>query len=216
MWIKRYNFFKLSRDSSVGIALSYGLDYRGSRVRFPAGAGNFSLHHRVQNGSGAHTASYPMGTRVSFHEGKAAGAWSWPFTPSSAEVEEWLELYLHSQIRLHGVVLSYKNGTRTPLPYLTLPYLTLPYLDLPLFISSICVVWLWSPSNDFTAIIPIYLTVYWGRGNHFRSTPLQKLWTYPNDAATVGKIFGTPVVEELSVPSSHFFDGLNIPKSSSF
>jgi hypothetical protein len=34
-----------SRDSSVGIALGYGLDGRGSRVRFPAGAGNFSLHH---------------------------------------------------------------------------------------------------------------------------------------------------------------------------
>jgi hypothetical protein len=40
----------LSRDSSVGIALGYGLDDRGSRVRLPAGAGNFSLHHRVQNG----------------------------------------------------------------------------------------------------------------------------------------------------------------------
>jgi hypothetical protein len=33
-----------SRDSSVGIALGYGLDDRGSRVRFPARAGNFSLH----------------------------------------------------------------------------------------------------------------------------------------------------------------------------
>jgi hypothetical protein len=64
----------LSRDSSVGIALGYGLDDRGSRVRFPAGAANFSLHHRVQNGSGAHPASYPMGTRVSFSGGKAAGA----------------------------------------------------------------------------------------------------------------------------------------------
>jgi hypothetical protein len=30
-----------SRDSSVGIALSYGLDDRGSRVRFPAGLGIF-------------------------------------------------------------------------------------------------------------------------------------------------------------------------------
>jgi hypothetical protein len=37
----------------VGIALGYGLDDRGASVRFPAGAGNFSLHHRVQNGSGA-------------------------------------------------------------------------------------------------------------------------------------------------------------------
>jgi hypothetical protein len=38
----------------------------GSRVRFSAGAGNFSLHHRVQNGSGAHPTSYPMGTRGLF------------------------------------------------------------------------------------------------------------------------------------------------------
>jgi hypothetical protein len=63
-----------TNDSSVGIALGYGLDDRGSRVRFPAGAGNFSLHHRVQNGSGAHPDSYPMGTRGSFPGGKAAGA----------------------------------------------------------------------------------------------------------------------------------------------
>jgi hypothetical protein len=73
-----YNF--KSHDSSVGIALGYGLDDRGSRVRFPAWAGNFSLHHRVQNGSGAHPASYAMGTRGSFLGGKAAGAWSWPLT----------------------------------------------------------------------------------------------------------------------------------------
>jgi hypothetical protein len=41
--------------------LYYGLDDRGSKVRFPAGAGNFSLHHRVQTGSEAHPASCPMG-----------------------------------------------------------------------------------------------------------------------------------------------------------
>jgi hypothetical protein len=63
-----------SCDSSVGIALGYGLDDRGSRVRFSAGAGNFSLDHRVQNGSGAHPASYLMGTKGSFPESKAAGA----------------------------------------------------------------------------------------------------------------------------------------------
>jgi hypothetical protein len=63
-----------SRDSSVGIALGYGLDDRGSRVRFPSGAGNFSLHHRVRNGAGAHPASYPMGTRGSFSGSKAAVA----------------------------------------------------------------------------------------------------------------------------------------------
>jgi hypothetical protein len=66
--------FSKSCDSSVGIALGYGLEDRGSGVRFPAGARNFSLHHRVQNGSRARPASYPMGIRVSFSGGKAAGA----------------------------------------------------------------------------------------------------------------------------------------------
>jgi hypothetical protein len=66
--------YSQSRDSSVGITPGYGLDDRGFRVRFPAGAGNFSLHHRVQNGSGAHPASYPMGTRGSSSGGEVAGA----------------------------------------------------------------------------------------------------------------------------------------------
>jgi hypothetical protein len=56
------------------IALGYGLDDWGSRVRFPAGAENFSLHHRVQNGSGSHKASFPRGTSGFFPVGKAAGA----------------------------------------------------------------------------------------------------------------------------------------------
>jgi hypothetical protein len=63
-----------SRDSSVGIALGYGLDDRSSRVRFPAEAGDFSLHYRVQDGSGAHPASYIIGTGGSFPGGKAVGA----------------------------------------------------------------------------------------------------------------------------------------------
>jgi hypothetical protein len=50
------------------------LDDWGSRVRFQAGAEDFSLHHRVQNGSEAHPASYPMGTREPFPGGKAARA----------------------------------------------------------------------------------------------------------------------------------------------
>jgi hypothetical protein len=78
-----------SRDSSVGIALGYGLDDRGSRVRFPAGAGNFSLHYRVQDGSGAHTTSYPVGTRGSFPGGvKRPGREADHSPPSSAEVKE--------------------------------------------------------------------------------------------------------------------------------
>jgi hypothetical protein len=45
-----------------------------SRVRFRAGAVNFSLHRRIQNGSGAHPASYLMDTGGSFPGGKAAEA----------------------------------------------------------------------------------------------------------------------------------------------
>jgi hypothetical protein len=55
------------------LSLGYGLDDRGSRVRFSVGTGNFSLHHRVQNGSGAHSVSYPMGTSGSFPGGKWPG-----------------------------------------------------------------------------------------------------------------------------------------------
>jgi len=40
----------------------------------------FSIHHRVQTGSGAHPASYPMGTTSYFPGGKATGSWSWSLT----------------------------------------------------------------------------------------------------------------------------------------
>jgi hypothetical protein len=73
-----------SRDNSVGIALGYGLDDRGSRVRFPAGDENFSLHHRVQNGSGVHPASYPMGSLGV----KRLGCEADHSPPSGAEVKE--------------------------------------------------------------------------------------------------------------------------------
>jgi hypothetical protein len=64
-----YPWKKESCDSSVSIVL----DDWGSRVRLLAGAGNFSLHHHIQNSSGAYPTSYPMGTRGSFLGGKAAG-----------------------------------------------------------------------------------------------------------------------------------------------
>jgi hypothetical protein len=63
-----------------GIAQSYSAGLRAgwSGVWIPAGAGNFSLHHRVQTGSEAYPTSYPMSNRGSFPGGKAAGSWSWP------------------------------------------------------------------------------------------------------------------------------------------
>jgi hypothetical protein len=75
-------------------------------VLVSSGAGNFSLHHRVQNDSGTHTASHLTGTRGSFPGDTELGReidhspypvprskneWSYTSTPT---------------IRLHGVVLS--------------------------------------------------------------------------------------------------------------
>jgi hypothetical protein len=45
-----------------GIALGYGMDDLGFESR--GGLGSFFLHHRVHTGSGAHPASYPIGTRA--------------------------------------------------------------------------------------------------------------------------------------------------------
>jgi hypothetical protein len=90
-----YPYKDKSRDSSVGIALGYGLDDRGSRFRFSAGARNFSLH-RVQNGSGVHQppiqwvpGALSLGVKRPLHEADHS-------PPSSSEVKEWVELYLHS------------------------------------------------------------------------------------------------------------------------
>jgi hypothetical protein len=89
MWIT-------SRDISVGIALSYDLEDRSSRVGFPVGAANFSLHHRLQKGSGSHPASYSMGTRGSSLGVTREELESDHSPPSSAEVKECVELYFHS------------------------------------------------------------------------------------------------------------------------
>jgi len=62
------------RHLNICIALGYGLDDVGSKVRLTAGAGNFSLHHRVHTGSGAHPASYTMDIMGSFPGDKEAGA----------------------------------------------------------------------------------------------------------------------------------------------
>jgi hypothetical protein len=68
----------------------------------------FSSTHcsQILNRDWNSTAPYPMGTGCSFPGGKAAGAWSWPLTSIQCRGQECVELYLHSSIRLHGVVLS--------------------------------------------------------------------------------------------------------------
>jgi hypothetical protein len=69
-------------------------------------SGNFSLHHRVQNGSGAHPASYPVDTRGSFPGVKWPGREADHSRPSSAEVKNAWSYTSTLPIRFHGVVLS--------------------------------------------------------------------------------------------------------------
>jgi hypothetical protein len=65
----------------------YGLDDRAIQVRSPAEARVFSSNLWVQAGSGAHPASYPMGTGGSFNGGKTRPGRDADNSPlSSAEV----------------------------------------------------------------------------------------------------------------------------------
>jgi hypothetical protein len=59
--------------------------------------------------------------------------------------------------------------------------------------EAIYEVWLWSPRNDFIAIIPVYLQL--SERGRLRSTPLEQLHTELSVAATVRNIFVTPVVD---------------------
>jgi hypothetical protein len=77
-----------NRCSSVGVAMGYGLDDRGSRVRFPAGVGNFCLHHRVQNGSGATQPPIQRVPGVLSLGVKLPGREAYHSPPSSAMVKE--------------------------------------------------------------------------------------------------------------------------------
>jgi hypothetical protein len=72
------------RDSSVGIATGCGLDVRHS---FLGRTRNFSILHSFQTGSGAHPASYPMGTEGSFPGVKRPGREADRSPTSNAEVK---------------------------------------------------------------------------------------------------------------------------------
>jgi hypothetical protein len=79
-------------DSSVGIALGYGLDDRGTRVRFPALAGIFLFT------TASRTALGPTQPPIQCVIGALSLEVKWPgreadyTSPSSAEVKEFVEL----------------------------------------------------------------------------------------------------------------------------
>jgi hypothetical protein len=100
---RRIYCLQRSRDSAVGMATGWTAE----RSEFESREGqDVSSLHVVQTGSGAHPASYPMGIGGSFPGGKAVRAWSWPLNSNYCRGQEYVNLYIHSPIRLHGVVLN--------------------------------------------------------------------------------------------------------------
>jgi hypothetical protein len=91
------------------VALGYGLDDRGSRVRFPAGLKifPFTIASRTvlePTQPSIQWVPWALSLGVKLPEREADH-----LPPSSAEVKEWVELYLHSPIPLHSVVFSQKK-----------------------------------------------------------------------------------------------------------
>jgi hypothetical protein len=93
-------------DTSVGIALGYGLVYRGSRVRFSAGLGIFPFT------TASRTALRPTHPPIQWVPGalsvgvKQPGREADHSLPSSAEIKNAWSYTSTLPIRLHGVVLS--------------------------------------------------------------------------------------------------------------
>jgi hypothetical protein len=88
-----------SRDSSIGIATGYGLEEQGGGSSSPGRVKKFSLLHIVQTGSGVHPTSYKLGIGVSFPGVKPQGR-------EADRGQENVDLYIHSPIRLHGVMVN--------------------------------------------------------------------------------------------------------------
>jgi hypothetical protein len=93
----------LGRDSSVGMAASYGLEDPGIESRWKR-----IFPHPSRRALGPTHFLY-NGYRIFFGD-KKAGAWRWPPIPSSAEVKEGVELYHYSP-----------SGPSRPVLWQTLP-----------------------------------------------------------------------------------------------
>jgi hypothetical protein len=95
-----------SRDTSVGIVTCYGLDDQGSRVRFPAGVGNFYLRHRVRTATGPTQSPMKWVPAALSLRIKRSGCEADHSRPASAEVKNAWSYSSTPTICLHGVMLS--------------------------------------------------------------------------------------------------------------
>jgi hypothetical protein len=96
----------MRRSSATG----YGLNDRVSGVRFPTGAGNFSLFHRVQTGSGAHPAPYPMGIADPSLEVKRPWREADNSSPSVAEVKNvWRCTFTPQYVFIAWCLVKHRN-----------------------------------------------------------------------------------------------------------
>jgi hypothetical protein len=90
----------MSRDSAVSTATGYGLDGRGVSVRVPVGTRFFFPPPRSDRLWG------PSSRLSNGYRGL-----SWPVTSNYCR-GQYVDLYIHSPIRLHGVVLNHlSTGT---------------------------------------------------------------------------------------------------------
>jgi hypothetical protein len=109
MWFK-------SHGSTVSMTTGYGVDGWGIGVRVLVVL--VFTFHIVRTSSVSYPASYPVGTGGSFPGVKASGTQSWQLTSNYCRGQENVDPYIHSPIRLHGVVCSYlSKGTTLPLLY---------------------------------------------------------------------------------------------------
>jgi hypothetical protein len=89
----------------AGIATGYELDDRKVGVWVPVGSRIFSSPRRP-DGLWGTSNLLSNGYRGIFSGDKAAGAWSWPLTSSQRWGQENVDLYIHSPIRVDGILLN--------------------------------------------------------------------------------------------------------------
>ena len=128
---------------SVGIASRYGL----GGPRFESRLGGEIFRTRPDRPWGQPSLLY-NGYRV-FSEGKTAGTWHWPPTPSSAEVKERAELYLYSPSGSSWPVLEWnllllywneKNVHKSVVACLKVPF---PHLAVQWLMRLLAGFWVW-------------------------------------------------------------------------